>query len=226
MSSERHVYEPPAALVEAAHVSGMAAYQALCDEATRDYEGSGHARPASCSRGARPFRKVLNADSPPFFQVVRRRHAQRFVQLPRPQRRGRPRREDGDRLRGRRRCGHDGRLQRAAREDLPARQRPEGPRPRQGRPRRHLHADVGRGRGRDAGLRTHRCHAFGGVRRLLGAEPARPNRRYRRGARHHRRRAVARRQGVAVEGNRRRSARAGPATRCATCSSTSEPAGR
>ena len=32
-------HEPPAALVAAARVSGMPAYQALVDEAERDYEG-------------------------------------------------------------------------------------------------------------------------------------------------------------------------------------------
>ena len=52
------------------------------------------------------------------------------------------------------------------------------------------------GRGRDAGLRAHRRDPFGGVRRLLGAEPARPHRRHRRGDGHHRRRADARRQGT------------------------------
>ena len=68
MSSERHVYEPPAALVEAAHVSGMAAYQALCDEATRDYEGFWARQARELLSWRTPFRKVLNADSPPFFK--------------------------------------------------------------------------------------------------------------------------------------------------------------
>ena len=68
MSSERHVYEPPAALAEAAHVSGMAAYQALCDEATRDYEGFWARQARELLLWRTPFRKVLNADSPPFFK--------------------------------------------------------------------------------------------------------------------------------------------------------------
>jgi hypothetical protein len=46
----------------------------------------------------------------------------------------------------------------------------EGPGRQEGRPRRHLHADERRRRGRDAGLRAHRRHPLGGVRRLLGAE--------------------------------------------------------
>ncbi len=32
-------YAPPAALAANAHVSGMAAYEALCQEAATDYEG-------------------------------------------------------------------------------------------------------------------------------------------------------------------------------------------
>ena len=57
----------------------------------------------------------------------------------------------------------------AARAHLQARQRDEGARRGQGRPRRHLHADVDRGRGRDAGVRAHRRDPLGGVRRLFGA---------------------------------------------------------
>ena len=36
---ETRVFPPPADLVKNANVSGMAAYQALCDEAERDFEG-------------------------------------------------------------------------------------------------------------------------------------------------------------------------------------------
>ena len=49
----------------------------------------------------------------------------------------------------------------------------QGARHQEGRPRADLHADVDPGRGRDAGLRAHRRHAFGGVRRLLGEERCR-----------------------------------------------------
>ena len=89
-------------------------------------------------------------------QVVRRRRAQRVVQLPRPPRRGRPRRQGGDPLGGRaRRQPHD-HLRRAARRGAAVRQRAEESRSRQGRPGQHLHADDPRGRGRDARLRPHR----------------------------------------------------------------------
>jgi len=68
MSSDAHLYEPPEALKQAAHVSGMAAYQALCDEATRDYEGYWARQARELISWRTPFRKVLNADSPPFFK--------------------------------------------------------------------------------------------------------------------------------------------------------------
>ena len=38
-ATELKTHLPPAGLVAAARVSGMAAYQALVDEAERDYEG-------------------------------------------------------------------------------------------------------------------------------------------------------------------------------------------
>jgi acetyl-CoA synthetase len=56
---------------------------------------------------------------------------------------------------------------RAAGQGLPVRQRAEGARREEGRPRRHLHVDERRRRGRHAGLRPHRRHPLGGVRRLL-----------------------------------------------------------
>jgi len=39
MSAEQHVYPPSTEAVKGAWVSGMPAYQALVDEAARDYEG-------------------------------------------------------------------------------------------------------------------------------------------------------------------------------------------
>ncbi len=54
----------------------------------------------------------------------------------------------------------------------------------------------------DAGLRAHRRDAFGSLRRLLREVAARAHRRCRRGRGHHRRRADARRQGAADQGDR------------------------
>ena len=63
-----------------------------------------------------------------------------------------------------------------------ARRHAARPRRRQGRPRHPLHADGAGGGDRHAGLRAHRRHPFGGVRRLR-----------RQGARHPHRRCQARR---------------------------------
>src|SRR6195952_5225902 len=68
MSAEAHVYPPPAALVKDAWVSGMPAYQALVDEASRDYEGYWARLAKELISWRTPFRRVLNADTPPFFK--------------------------------------------------------------------------------------------------------------------------------------------------------------
>ena len=136
-----------------------------------------------------------------------RRRAERLGQLPRPAS-GQARRPDGDHL-GRRRSGQvqAHHLSRAARRSLPHRQRAEGARRQEGRPRHHLHADDPRGGHRHARLRAHRRHPLGRVRRLLARQPRRPHRRLRQQHRHHRRRGPARRQAGAAQGQRRRGAR-------------------
>ena len=73
--------------------------------------------------------------------------------------------------------GREDHLPPAARAGVQVRQRAEGQRRQEGRPRHHLSADDPRGGLRDAGLRPHRRGAFGGVRRLLARQPRRPHRR-------------------------------------------------
>jgi acetyl-CoA synthetase len=68
MSAEQHVYPPPAAAVKNAWVSGMPAYQALVDEAARDHEGYWARLARELISWRTPFRRVLNADTPPFFK--------------------------------------------------------------------------------------------------------------------------------------------------------------
>ena len=68
MSTDAHVYEPPAELAKNAHVAGMAAYRALCDEAARDYEGFWARQARELISWRTPFKKILNADTPPFFK--------------------------------------------------------------------------------------------------------------------------------------------------------------
>ena len=184
MSAQAHVYPPPAAAVRNAWVSGMDAYRKLCDEAERDYEGFWARLARETHRaGTQPFTTDARRIERAVLQVVRGRHAQRVVQLPRPQRRSGHgdktaiifEADDGSVTRRH--------LPRAARARLPLRQRAEGARRQEGRPRRHLHADVGRRRRRDAGLRAHRraSHSvvFGGFSAQSLREPHRRRRRRR-----------------------------------------------
>jgi acetyl-CoA synthetase len=73
MSAEQHdshlaVYPPPAAFAAQAHVSGMAAYQALCKEAEADYEGFWAKRAREAVTWKTPFTKVLDESHAPFFK--------------------------------------------------------------------------------------------------------------------------------------------------------------
>ena len=177
--NETRVFPPSAAFVKQANVSGMAAYQALCDEAERDFEGFW----ARLARENLLWHEAVHEDARrverAVLQVVPRRRAERLLQLPRPAPEDAAR-QGRDHLRGRRRQGDEGHLQGALSPRLPVRQRPQVARRQDGRPRARLHADVDRGGGGDAGLRAHRRDALGGVRRLLRQEPA--------GAHHRRRR--------------------------------------
>ena len=209
-SFELKLYPPPPLPCRAPTCPAWPPTTTLCAEAEADYEGY-------WARLAREFVRLEDAvhqgarrEQGAVLQVVRGRHAERLVQLPGPPGRApawatRSRSSSRPTTARSRSVTYSELLARTCR----AGQRAEGARRQEGRPGRHLHVDVGRGRGRDAGLRAHRRHAFGGVRRLLGAEPARPHRGRRRGDGDHRRRAAARRQAAAAEGHRRRGARAG-----------------
>ncbi|MFN0184619.1 MAG: AMP-binding protein, partial [Aquabacterium sp.] len=67
-ASELKTYQPPASLVAGARVSGMAAYQALADEAERDYEGYWARLAREFVSWKKPFTKVLDASNAPFFK--------------------------------------------------------------------------------------------------------------------------------------------------------------
>ena len=110
---------------------------------------------------------------PALLQVVRGRAPQRQRTVPRPPRRGRPRRSG--RLPLARRGGRGTRhhLCRSAPRRPALRQRAQGPRRREGRRGRDLPADDPRGRRRDAGLRPDRRHPQRRLRRLLGRVGAR-----------------------------------------------------
>jgi acetyl-CoA synthetase len=65
---ETRVFPPPADLVKNANVSGMAAYQALCDEAERDFEGFWGRMAREHVLWHKPFTKVLDESNAPFFK--------------------------------------------------------------------------------------------------------------------------------------------------------------
>ena len=158
-------------------------------------------------------------------EVVRRRQAQRGLQLHRSPRE-RPAQDEG--------CAHlGGRAGRFAGPDLlgslprgqSLRGRAEAARRPQGRPDHHLHADGPGAADRDAGLRADRRRPQRHLRRLLarGGPRADPRRRVDAGD-HRRRRLSPRRHGAAQEEHRRRAARSAPTSRPSSCSSA--PASR
>ncbi len=65
---EPKVYQPPAELVAKARVSGMAAYQALVDEAGRDHEAYWARLAREFLSWKTPFTKVLDSSQAPFFK--------------------------------------------------------------------------------------------------------------------------------------------------------------
>jgi acetyl-CoA synthetase len=68
MSDALKTYAPPPALAASAHVSGMAAYEALAREADTDYEGFWARLAREFISWKKPFSKVLNESEAPFFK--------------------------------------------------------------------------------------------------------------------------------------------------------------
>ena len=66
--TELMTHQPPAAVVAAAHVSGMAAYDALVHEAQTDYEGYWARLAREFISWKTPFTKVLDDSEAPFFK--------------------------------------------------------------------------------------------------------------------------------------------------------------
>jgi acetyl-CoA synthetase len=65
---ESRLFPPPADFVKQANVSGMAAYQALHDEAERDFEGFWGRLARETLLWHKPFTKVLDESNAPFFK--------------------------------------------------------------------------------------------------------------------------------------------------------------
>ncbi len=143
-------------------------------------------------------------------QVVHRREAQHQLQLPRPPRRERSRRQG--RLPLDRRAGRhpDADLRRPAARGLEDGQRAQGARHRDRRPGRHLHADDPGAPHRDARLRPARGAAHGHLRRVQRRGAVRPHQRRRGEAGDHRRRRLASRQARGAQAGRGRGARPDP----------------
>jgi acetyl-CoA synthetase len=65
---EDRLFPPPAEFVKHANISGMAAYQALCDEASRDFEGFWARLAREHLLWHKPFTKTLDESDAPFFK--------------------------------------------------------------------------------------------------------------------------------------------------------------
>ncbi len=66
--SANKLYDPPAKLVEAAHVSGMDAYRKLVQQADVDYEGYWGGLARDLVSWKTPFTQVLDESQRPFFK--------------------------------------------------------------------------------------------------------------------------------------------------------------
>jgi acetyl-CoA synthetase len=65
---ENRVFQPPEALVRSARISGMDAYNALCNEAEKDFEGFWARLARDNVVWTKPFTKTLNESRAPFYQ--------------------------------------------------------------------------------------------------------------------------------------------------------------
>src|SRR5580692_3333373 len=68
VASEKRVFPPTEAFVKQANVSGMAAYQALCAEAERDFEGFWGRLARENLLWHKPFSKTLDQGNVPFYK--------------------------------------------------------------------------------------------------------------------------------------------------------------
>ena len=166
-------------------------------QASRPRRVLGRSRPGAAL--AHPVHAGPRLVQPALRDMVRRRRAQRRVQLPRSPRGGGKRRARrpavggrAGRFASRHLCGADRRGQAIG-------QRAGGTGHRRGRPCGHLHADDPRGHRGHAGGGAAGCDPLGRLRRVLGRQPARPHRRRRREARDHRRRRLPQGQGLTAQ---------------------------
>ncbi|WP_295531481.1 acetate--CoA ligase [uncultured Pseudacidovorax sp.] len=65
---ENRVFEPSAQAQQGARVSGMAAYQALCDEAAKDFDGFWAGQARQHLNWTKPFSRTLDESNAPFYK--------------------------------------------------------------------------------------------------------------------------------------------------------------
>jgi acetyl-CoA synthetase len=65
---ENRVFPPDARATQGAHISGMAAYEALCKEAEQDFEGFWSRQATSHLQWTKPFSRILDESNAPFYQ--------------------------------------------------------------------------------------------------------------------------------------------------------------
>jgi acetyl-CoA synthetase len=68
LKQEERVFPPPPGFVKNANISGMDAYNAMCAEAARDYEGFWAELARDNIHWEQPFTKVLNESNAPFYK--------------------------------------------------------------------------------------------------------------------------------------------------------------
>ena len=178
----------------------------LYDEANADYDGFWSGRPRERLSLVHAVRRDPRV-GPAVRQVVHRRRAQRRLQLRRPARRARPRRQGRLPLDRRARRHPDAHLRGPHARGQQGRQRAPRARRPEGRPRRDLHADDPGAADRDARLRPDRRAAHGRLRRVLRRGAVRPHQRLRGEGPDHRRRRLAARQEGRPQAPRRRGGR-------------------
>ena len=111
---ESRVFEPPRRVGRAGQRQEGRLRRDVAREAAATSRASGRISRATSSLWHKPFTQDARRIERAVLQVVRRRRAQRLVQLPRPQSRERQRGQGRDHLRGRRRQGHARHVSRAA----------------------------------------------------------------------------------------------------------------
>ncbi len=139
----------------------------------------------------------------PLGQMVRRRHLQHRLQLPRSSCEQLAQEQGRADLGRRERSGAGLHLRRALPAGQPLRQRAQETGPAQRRPRHDLPPQNPRTDRRDVGLRSPRRHPQRRLFRLQRAGPGQPHQRRRSQAGHHRRRRVRSRQGRPSQADRR-----------------------